>query len=169
MSPRLIGRVIGRRLKSQVVVYDALLPVAEQRCLERDLRNLGQKVPSHVRFGSPFSPWPARWADFLIRYQGRLHSVDHGDFSSSEALDAHENRPRVDGDLVRLCARPFDGESCFVYVLRLDTAAPLTPSPRPSRSPSMISACARSTWSPCAKNFSPAMPTSRRPGSGSRY
>lgn len=35
-------------LKSQEVVYNTLLPIAEQRCIERDLRNLGHPVPYHV-------------------------------------------------------------------------------------------------------------------------
>ncbi|KAI3319097.1 cytochrome P450 [Xylariaceae sp. AK1471] len=42
MSP-LIGGVMRRYLKSQQIIFDALLPVAEQRCRERDLANLGHK------------------------------------------------------------------------------------------------------------------------------
>ncbi|KAG8158165.1 hypothetical protein KVR01_011926 [Diaporthe batatas] len=45
---RLVGRAMGRRLKSQRLVFEALLPVAEQRCLERDLKAAGHAVPHHA-------------------------------------------------------------------------------------------------------------------------
>lgn len=44
---------MSRRIRSQKVVYDTLVPVAEQRCLERDLKNAGQVTPYHV--GLPIS------------------------------------------------------------------------------------------------------------------
>ncbi|EAQ83430.1 hypothetical protein CHGG_09834 [Chaetomium globosum CBS 148.51] len=47
MSP-ILGRLMRRRLKSQDVVYNTLLAVTEQRCLERDMKNLGQDVPYHI-------------------------------------------------------------------------------------------------------------------------
>jgi hypothetical protein len=46
---RLMGGIMGRRLKSQKVIFDALLPIAEDRCRERDLKAGGQAVPHHVR------------------------------------------------------------------------------------------------------------------------
>ncbi|KAI1306229.1 cytochrome P450 [Xylaria venustula] len=47
MSP-LVGSILGRFLKSQKIIFDALLPVAEQRCRERDLASLGHEVPKHA-------------------------------------------------------------------------------------------------------------------------
>ncbi|POS73986.1 ent-kaurene oxidase [Diaporthe helianthi] len=44
----LIGGILGRRLKSQKIVFDALLPIAEDRCRERDLKAAGQTVPHHA-------------------------------------------------------------------------------------------------------------------------
>lgn len=46
---RIVGRIIGRRLKSQEVIFNVLLPIAEERCRERDLKAAGQAVPHHVR------------------------------------------------------------------------------------------------------------------------
>ena len=37
------------RLEAQKIIFDTLVPIAEQRCLERDLKQLGQAVPDHVR------------------------------------------------------------------------------------------------------------------------
>ncbi|KAI1375702.1 cytochrome P450 [Hypoxylon crocopeplum] len=44
----LVGAVIARRLTSHEKIYNTLLPIAEQRCLERDLAKLGQTVPKHA-------------------------------------------------------------------------------------------------------------------------
>jgi len=44
----LIGGIIARTIGSHEIIFNRLLPIAEQRCLERDLANLGQKVPKHV-------------------------------------------------------------------------------------------------------------------------
>lgn len=49
---RIVSAVIRRHLKSQQAVFDVLLPIAEQRCRERDQRNLGQETPHHVIFFS---------------------------------------------------------------------------------------------------------------------
>lgn len=46
---------MGRRLKSQEVVFNALLPIAEERCHERDLKAAGQTVPHHVNYTSYFT------------------------------------------------------------------------------------------------------------------
>jgi hypothetical protein len=48
LTNRIIGTFISRRLKSHEVVFDTLLTIAEQRCLERDMKNLGHSVPNHV-------------------------------------------------------------------------------------------------------------------------
>ncbi len=39
---------MARRLKSHKAIFDTLLPIAEQRLLERDLERLGHTVPKHV-------------------------------------------------------------------------------------------------------------------------
>jgi hypothetical protein len=44
----IVGGIIARKIKSHKIIFNRLLPIAEQRCLERDLANLGQKVPKHV-------------------------------------------------------------------------------------------------------------------------
>lgn len=44
-----VGQLIARYLKSHETIFNTLIPVAEQRCLEKDLKNLGQPVPNHVR------------------------------------------------------------------------------------------------------------------------
>jgi hypothetical protein len=43
-----IGGIIARRLKSHEVIYNTLVPIAEQRCIERDLKAAGHTVPTHV-------------------------------------------------------------------------------------------------------------------------
>lgn len=45
----IVGGIITRSIHSHKVIFNRLLPIAEQRCLERDLANLGQTVPKHVR------------------------------------------------------------------------------------------------------------------------
>jgi hypothetical protein len=47
MTP-IVGGIIARSIKSHAIIFNRLLPIAEQRCLERDLANLGQAVPKHV-------------------------------------------------------------------------------------------------------------------------
>lgn len=37
------------RLKAQEIIFDTLVRIAKQRCLERDLKQMGQAVPNHVR------------------------------------------------------------------------------------------------------------------------
>jgi hypothetical protein len=52
----LIGGIIARTIHSHEIIFNRLLPIAEQRCLERDLANVGQRVPKHVsRNTSPVS------------------------------------------------------------------------------------------------------------------
>ncbi|KAI5865350.1 cytochrome P450 [Durotheca rogersii] len=43
-----IGSIIARFLKAHEKIYAVLIPVAEERCQERDLANLGQNVPKHT-------------------------------------------------------------------------------------------------------------------------
>ena len=57
-TSRILGQLMRRRLKSQDFVYSTLLAVTEQRCLERDMKNLGQDVPYHVCVSlTPFRAW----------------------------------------------------------------------------------------------------------------
>ncbi|KAI0870674.1 cytochrome P450 [Hypoxylon argillaceum] len=44
----IFGNFIGRLLNSQQEIFNTLLPVAQQRCQERDLAMLGQQVPKHA-------------------------------------------------------------------------------------------------------------------------
>ncbi|OOF97840.1 hypothetical protein ASPCADRAFT_128031 [Aspergillus carbonarius ITEM 5010] len=50
LSPTLLGPLVGafisRRLRSHEIIYAILLPIAEQRCLERDRKNLGHDEDS---------------------------------------------------------------------------------------------------------------------------
>jgi hypothetical protein len=43
-----IGAIIQRCLSSHKAIYEVLLPIADQRCLERDLGKVGGEVPKHV-------------------------------------------------------------------------------------------------------------------------
>ncbi|KAF2177798.1 cytochrome P450 [Zopfia rhizophila CBS 207.26] len=43
-----IGSIIASRLQSHKVIFNALLPVAEERCRQRDLALAGQAVPQHA-------------------------------------------------------------------------------------------------------------------------
>ncbi|XP_014561396.1 hypothetical protein COCVIDRAFT_33745 [Bipolaris victoriae FI3] len=44
----IIGNIIARRLKSHTVIYNMMLPIVQERCLERDAAKLGQKAPEYV-------------------------------------------------------------------------------------------------------------------------
>ncbi|KAI2466919.1 cytochrome P450 [Annulohypoxylon bovei var. microspora] len=52
LAPKLlvpfVGQLIARYLKSHETIFNTLIPVAEQRCLEKDLGNLGQTMPKHA-------------------------------------------------------------------------------------------------------------------------
>lgn len=52
---RLVGKAMGGRLQSQKIIFDTLLPIAEDRCHERDLKAAGQAVPHHVSSTSPYA------------------------------------------------------------------------------------------------------------------
>lgn len=47
-SSSLVGGIISSRIKSHSTIFYALLPIAEQRVLERELKSAGQPVPHHV-------------------------------------------------------------------------------------------------------------------------
>ncbi|KAI1775359.1 cytochrome P450 [Hypoxylon cercidicola] len=44
----IVGGLIARRLTSHGKIYETLIPIAEQRCLERDHAKLGRPVPKHA-------------------------------------------------------------------------------------------------------------------------
>lgn len=99
----IVGTLLGRRLKAQDVVFGALLPIAELRCEERDLKKLGQPVPQHVCVCQILQPRLV----LTRQTKGRLYSVDHGDPSAPESLVGQARGPRADGYLVRLRPRSF--------------------------------------------------------------
>ncbi|KAH8766056.1 cytochrome P450, partial [Diaporthe sp. PMI_573] len=81
---QLMGGIMGRRLKSQKIIFDALLPIAEDRCRERDLKAGGQAVPHHadciqwIMETSPRSrPWtPKRIVHELMAiWFGSVHAL----------------------------------------------------------------------------------------------
>jgi len=45
---RFVGNIIASQLKSHEIIFNTLLPVAEQRVRERELANIGQSVPQHA-------------------------------------------------------------------------------------------------------------------------
>ncbi|KAI0546096.1 cytochrome P450 [Xylaria curta] len=44
----ILGRLIARRLTCQKAIYDALIPIATERCEERERAKLGHPVPKHA-------------------------------------------------------------------------------------------------------------------------
>jgi hypothetical protein len=70
------------------MVFNTLLAVAEQRCRERDLAQLGHTVPKNVSAQDELmTNYRCGWIEKLIKGQGRLHSMDHGNGTTAEALD----------------------------------------------------------------------------------
>jgi hypothetical protein len=47
-----LGRFLEYQFSSQHVIFDALVPVAQQRIDEQELRRHGHTVPEHVRLHS---------------------------------------------------------------------------------------------------------------------
>lgn len=90
---RYIGGIIAQRLQSHKVIFDTLLPVAEQRCRERDLVNLGQATPKHVRcnFSHSYLFNLDRVADPYL--QGRLHTMDYGHLTKTNPLVSQTSSP----------------------------------------------------------------------------
>ncbi|KAF4631712.1 hypothetical protein G7Y89_g6427 [Cudoniella acicularis] len=79
-----IGGIIAWRLKSHETVFDTLLPIAEQRCQERDLQNIGQAVPEHadciqwIMATSPRqNPWTAKRVvhELMAIWFGSVHAL----------------------------------------------------------------------------------------------
>ncbi|KAI0502862.1 cytochrome P450 [Xylaria bambusicola] len=80
----LLGGVVSRRLRSQRVIFDTLLPVAEQRCLEREQKKLGQTVPHHadcIQWIMETSPTQKPWSATRIVHElmaiwfGSVHAL----------------------------------------------------------------------------------------------
>ncbi|KAH7310888.1 cytochrome P450 [Stachybotrys elegans] len=79
-----IGNFIGRRLKAQDVIFNTLLPIAEQRVVERSLKAAGQEVPQHadciqwILETSPRqNPWSASRVvhELMAIWFGSVHAV----------------------------------------------------------------------------------------------
>ncbi|KAH8688014.1 cytochrome P450 [Tricladium varicosporioides] len=80
----IVGGIIARRLKSHETVFNALLPIAQQRCQERDLENIGQAVPKHadciqwIMATSPRqNPWTAKRIvhELMAIWFGSVHAL----------------------------------------------------------------------------------------------
>lgn len=72
------------RLNSHKIVFQTLLPIAEQRYHERDLKNLGQIVPEHmdciqwIMETSPRqNPWTAKRVvhELMAIWFGSVHAL----------------------------------------------------------------------------------------------
>ncbi|KAI0581515.1 hypothetical protein TUN199_06639 [Pyrenophora tritici-repentis] len=83
MTP-IVGGIIARTLKSHGVIFNRLLPIAEQRCIERDAAKLGQKVPQHpdcIQWIMETSPKNAPWTpqrvvhELMAIWFGSVHAV----------------------------------------------------------------------------------------------
>ncbi|USP75319.1 uncharacterized protein yc1106_02593 [Curvularia clavata] len=83
LSP-IVGNIIARRLKSHAVIFNRLLPIAQERCLERDAAKLGQKVPQHadcIQWIMETSPKNAPWTpqrvvhELMAIWFGSVHAV----------------------------------------------------------------------------------------------
>uniref|UniRef100_A0A0B7KLU2 Cytochrome P450 n=2 Tax=Bionectria ochroleuca TaxID=29856 RepID=A0A0B7KLU2_BIOOC len=79
-----IGSILGHRLAAQDVIYNTLLPIAEQRVVERDLKAIGQVVPEHadciqwILDTSPRqNPWSAKRVvhELMAIWFGSVHTV----------------------------------------------------------------------------------------------
>ncbi|KAL5121805.1 hypothetical protein ACEQ8H_000020 [Pleosporales sp. CAS-2024a] len=83
MAP-LVGGMIARKIESHKIIFNRLLPIAEQRCLERDLAHLGQKVATHndcIQWIMETSPKNAPWTakrivhELMAIWFGSVHAV----------------------------------------------------------------------------------------------
>ncbi|KAL4756766.1 cytochrome P450 [Aspergillus foveolatus] len=79
-----LGALIQRCLRSHAAIYEALLPIAEQRCLERDFAKLGHEVPKHadcIQWIMETSPRKAPWSGKRIVHElmaiwfGSVHAL----------------------------------------------------------------------------------------------
>ncbi|KAI1346843.1 cytochrome P450 [Xylaria sp. FL0043] len=80
----LVGAVLNLWLKAHITVFNTLVPVAEQRCNERDLKKIGQNVPIHadciqwVMEAAPRNkPWPAPRIihELMALWFGSIHAL----------------------------------------------------------------------------------------------
>ncbi|KAI0396783.1 cytochrome P450 [Xylariaceae sp. FL0594] len=83
MAP-IVGRAIRGRLKAQGTMFNTLVPIAEQRILERGLKQIGREVPSHadciqwIMETSPRQkPWSAKRVvhELMAIWFGSVHAV----------------------------------------------------------------------------------------------
>ncbi|KNG49002.1 cytochrome p450 [Stemphylium lycopersici] len=83
LSP-IVGGIIARTLKSHAVIFNRLLPIAQERCIERDAAKLGQKVPQHadcIQWIMETSPKNAPWTpqrvvhELMAIWFGSVHAV----------------------------------------------------------------------------------------------
>ncbi|KAI0893525.1 cytochrome P450 [Annulohypoxylon nitens] len=83
LSP-IIGRIISRYLVSQDTIFDTLLPIAEQRCQERDHAKLGRPVPKHsdcIQWIMETSPRQKPWSpqrvvhELMAIWFGSVHAL----------------------------------------------------------------------------------------------
>ncbi|KAF2472307.1 cytochrome P450 [Lindgomyces ingoldianus] len=79
-----VGGIIARRKKCHEVLFNALMPVAEERCRERDRLNLGQTVPKHadcIQWIMETSPRKAPWTakrivhELMAIWFGSVHAM----------------------------------------------------------------------------------------------
>ncbi|RYP47466.1 hypothetical protein DL769_011311 [Monosporascus sp. CRB-8-3] len=80
----IIGGIIARRLKSHKTIFNSLLQIAVQRCLERDLKRLGHSVPKHadcIQWIMETSPRQKPWTPTRIVHElmaiwfGSVHAL----------------------------------------------------------------------------------------------
>lgn len=81
------GTIIRHRLKCQKLLFKKLLPVAEERCRERDFPTLGHKYQKHVRT-------QRIWDELLYELicEGRLYSMDYGDITKAKSVVSKKSR-----------------------------------------------------------------------------
>ncbi|KAL2786711.1 cytochrome P450 [Aspergillus keveii] len=79
-----IGAIIQRCLSSHKAIYEVLLPIADRRCLERDLGKLGGELPKHadcIQWIMETSPRKAPWTgkrvvhELMAIWFGSVHAL----------------------------------------------------------------------------------------------
>ncbi|KAK8001020.1 hypothetical protein PG991_013242, partial [Apiospora marii] len=113
MGP-IIGRLVASRMKSHEVIYDSLIPIAEQRCRERDQKLLGQPVPNHadcIQWIMETSPRQNPWTPKRIVHElmaiwfGSVHALSTTITFAIQDLCLH---PEYVEPLRRSCREGFD-------------------------------------------------------------
>lgn len=66
MTSRPIGQLLASRLSSHQVIYEHLVPIAEQRLLEQSQANMGQSVPKHVSIFTDIPSWNSSLVNVLF-------------------------------------------------------------------------------------------------------